>query len=325
MRVMDLSYVLRRAWEILWRHKTLWLFGFIVSLGTVGARASVGSRGVWERAARELPPELERITLDFLSSPYLVVATVALALLAVVVSTGLTLLGALGRAALVDQVRAAEEHGVVELRAGWRAGTHHLWLVFLLRLLFGLPVALVTLVGILPATIGILVALVERQRPELAIASLFLMPLTIIACLIPAVCLAVLLSAPLNVLLRLATRSCVLEGRSVRDGIARAWMMLREHIGLMTLLWAVQLLATIVTMIVVGLPLMAVGFGLLAVALVTSLVSLLLSIALALVAGLLMWLVGAAIYGVVETYASTMWTLAYRELTGLGLTGEQTD
>jgi len=100
--------------------------------------------------------------------------------------------------------------------------------------------------------------------------------------------------------------------------------MLREHFGVVALLWAVQLLATIVATIVGGLPVIAVGFGLQAVVAITSLVSMLLSIALGLVAGLSVWILGAAIFGVVETYVSTVWTLAYRELTGLGLTGENT-
>jgi hypothetical protein len=44
---------------------------------------------------------------------------------------------------------------------------------------------------------------------------------------------------------------------------------------------------------------------------------------LALAIGLLVWLVGAAVTGVAETFSSAAWTLAYRDLTGLGLTGEE--
>ncbi|UCC75806.1 MAG: hypothetical protein JSW37_09825, partial [Anaerolineales bacterium] len=105
--MVQLSYVLRRAWKITWRHKALWLFGLLVSLGTVGTRASVGSGSRWERSTRELPPEVQRAIADFLSSPYFTVAVVVLALLTFTIGVGLALLSALGRAALVDQVRAA--------------------------------------------------------------------------------------------------------------------------------------------------------------------------------------------------------------------------
>jgi hypothetical protein len=60
------------------------------------------------------------------------------------------------------------------------------------------------------------------------------------------------------------------------------------------------------------------------VALLMVLVSPLLPLALVLIGGLLTWQVGAAFSGVVETFSSAVWTLAYRELTGMGLTGEET-
>ncbi len=51
-------------------------------------------------------------------------------------------------------------------------------------------------------------------------------------------------------------------------------------------------------------------------------VSPLLFVALTLAVELLAWLVAAAAGGVVETILSAAWTLAYRDLTGMGLTGE---
>ena len=133
--MIDLGYVLRRAWEITWRHKVLWLFGFLVSLGTMGARLGVsGSR--WEQPARELLLEVQRDIADFVNVTYFVAAVAVLALLVIaVVGFGLALLNALGRAALVDQVRAAEDRGRVGLRSGGQAGRRHIWSVFLIRLL----------------------------------------------------------------------------------------------------------------------------------------------------------------------------------------------
>jgi hypothetical protein len=317
---MDLSYVLRRAWEITWRHKRLWLFGFLVGLGTVGIRFSTSSSH-WERTARELPPQAQRVVSDFRSSPYFTVLVVVLVLLGLVVSVGLTLMGALGRAGLVDQVRTAEDVGEVNLRDGWQAGRRHLWPVFLVRLLLGLPAAVVTLAGLLPVvTTAIVIA--GQERPEVVLPGLFAVELALFACLVPAICLAVLLSVPFSLLQRLAVRACVLEGCTVRESIARAWAMLREHLGPLVLVWLVLVGVGIGVMILIILPLALVALSLVTIALLATLVSPLLFVGLALVVGLLMWLVGAAVNGVVETFTSTVWTLAYRELTGLGLTGE---
>jgi hypothetical protein len=321
---MDLGYVLHRTWEITWQHKVLWLFGFLVSLGTVGARVGLGSGGSrWEWSVRQLPPEAQRAISGFLSSPYFVVAVVALVLLAAVIGVGLAVLGALGRAALVDQVRAAEGRDSVSLRAGWQAGGRHLWSVFLIRLLLGLPAAVVTLTGLLPV-VATLFWITGQGRPEVVIPGVFALPVALFTCVFPAICLAVVLSVPLSVMRRLAVRACVLEGYGVRQSVVRAWAMLREHLGPLALVWLILLGVEIGVTIVIGLPLALVAMALGAVALLTVFVSPLLCMVLALIGGLLAWLVGAACNGVVETFTSAVWTLAYRELTGMGLTGEET-
>ena len=318
---MDIGYVLRRAWEITWRHKALWLFGFLISLGTVVRRVGTGSGSRWEQLVGELPPQAQRAMADFLRSPYFIVAVAALALLGLIISVGLALLGALGRVALVNQVRAAEDQGVVDLRAGWEAGRRQLWPAFLIRLLLGLPAIVVALAGALPVA-GTALLTAGQERPEVVVPGVFAATLALFACLFPAICLAALLSVPLSVLQRLAVRACVLERHGVRESIIRAWTVLREHLGPLALLWLILLGVGIGVTIVLGLPLVLVVMSLLAIALLTAFVSPLLFIALTLIIGLFGWLVGAAANGVVETFFSASWTLAYRELTGMGLTGE---
>jgi hypothetical protein len=318
---VDIGYVLRRAWEITRRHKVLWLFGFLISLGTVVRRVGTGSGSRWEQLAGELPPEAQRAMADLLRSPYFVAAVAALVLLGFIISVGLALLGALGRVALVNQAQAVEDRGIVNLRAGWEAGRRQLWPAFLIRLLLGLPAIMVALAGALPVA-GIALVTAGQERPEVVVPSVLATTLALFACLFPAVCVAVLFSAPLSVLQRLAVRACVLEGYSVRESIIRAWTMLREHLGPLALLWLILLGVGVGATIVLGLPLALVVMSLLAVALLTVFVSPLLFIALTLIIGLFGWSVGAAANGVVETFFSVSWTLAYRELTGMGLTGE---
>ncbi len=317
---MDLAYVLRRAWEITRRHKPLWLFGFLVSLGTASSRfSSSGTR--WEQVARELPPEMQPAVSDFLASPYFTVLVVFLVLLGLAIGVGLTLLSTLGRAALVDQTQAAEDRGAVSLRDGWQAGRRHLWPVFVIRLLLGLPAAVVTLAGALPV-LGMGLLLAGQEQPEVVVPGVLATELALFACFVPAVCLAVLFSAPFSLLQRLAVRACVLQGYGVRQSIARAWAMLREHLGMLALVWLILLGVSIGVMLVIFLPLALIAMALVTAALLTRLVSPLLFAALVLLIGVLAWLVGAAVNSVVETFSSAVWTLTYRDLVGLGLTGE---
>jgi hypothetical protein len=320
--VIDLGYILRRAWEITWRHKTLWLFGFLVSLGTVSTRLGTSSSR-WESVTRELPPEMQRRISGFLGSPYLAVAIVALVLVGIALSVGLALLGALARAALVDQVRTAEDVGIVTLRSGWEAGRRHLWTVFGIRLLLGLPVIVATVSGVLPV-VGTALLIAGQDRLAVLVSGVFAMEFALFACLVPAICLAVLLSVPLSVLQRLAVRACVFEERGARESISSAWSMSREHLGALALVWLLLLCVGVGVMMAVFLPLVLAMVALMTISLLAAFFSPLAFVGLVLVIGFSAWLLGAAVNSVVETFSSAVWTLTYRELTGLGLTGEET-
>jgi len=304
---MEIGYVLRRAW----RPEMV-----SIPLGV--------SAGQWDRAVQELPLEVQTPILDFLGGPYLAMAVIALMLLGFVVSVGLSLASALGRAALVNQIRAAEEYGVVVLKGGWLAGTRHFWRVFLIRLLLGLPMGVVIVVGALPSLVARIVALLQEQ-PEVVFLGDLSTPLLELACLAPASCLAVLFSIPTGVMQRLAVRACVLESLDVRGGLVRAWELLRGQLGRLALVWLVLVLVGTGLLIVVGLPLLLVWLALLLAAWLVMFALPLLSVALTLGVGLLAWLVAVAILGVAETFVSAAWTLTYRELTGMGRTGEETE
>ena len=53
---MDIGAVLSRAWEILRRHKVLWIFGILAGCGS----ANAGSSGSGANYEGEMPPGLER-------------------------------------------------------------------------------------------------------------------------------------------------------------------------------------------------------------------------------------------------------------------------
>ena len=318
---MELGYVLRRAWRIIWEHKLLWLFGILVSMGMVSTRLGLSS-GQWEAAVQELPPGLQQPIVDFMNGPYVAAATVALAVLGFIVGFGLSLLSVLGRVGLVHQVRAVEEYGVAVLKGGWLAGRQHLWQAFFVRLLLALPVGMVVFVGALPAAVAWLLTVGQEQLEGQVFGTLTTGALALI-CLAPAVLLSLLLSIPTGVLQRLAVRACVLEKLGVRASIARAWGMLRENLGWLALVWLVLSLISAGVIILVGLPLVVMWWILFSTAWLAMFFSPLFSVVLLLLLGLAAWLVASAIGGVVETFSSAAWTLSYRELTGMGRTGEE--
>jgi hypothetical protein len=308
---MDYGYILRRAWRITWHHKVLWLFGFLVGLSG-RLRAGVS----W----RDLPPETRRAVQEFAATPYFIPTIVALVLLGIGVGLALVFLRALGRSALVDQVYQAENGNAPSARDGWRRGRSRAWRVFQIVLLLSLPISVVAAVGSLPLT------LVSRRPSPEAIPDLqgvLEMMGTGLLCLAPAVCLGVLLSIPLGVLQWLAVLSCVLEGLTAWRSIVRGWEVLRDNLAAVAALWLILLVVAIGLAVALGLPL-----GALAAVLLASLLFYLRddpAAALGAMLGLtfLGWLAGAAFTSVVETFRSAFWTLAYRQLTGMGRTGKE--
>ena len=101
--MLDLGYILRRAWELFRSQRALWVFGFVASLGTTGVRLGAGGRGVWNQVAREVAPGIQHRVADLTSGPYRGGLLAALALAALAVSFGLALLNAIGRAALFSR------------------------------------------------------------------------------------------------------------------------------------------------------------------------------------------------------------------------------
>jgi hypothetical protein len=317
---MDVHYILRRAWPITWHHKGLWLFGFLVGFGTASTRLGM-VRVQWDLVIAELPPEIQAPVVEFIDSPYVAVAVIVLVVLGLAVSAGLMLLNTLGRIGLVHQARAAEEYGVIVLKGGWQAGKQYLWRVFAIRLLLVLPMGVLIAAGALPSIVTKCVT--AGQDPEVAILGNLGVEAFRLICDAPAWCGAALLSIPLGLLQRLAVRACVLENLDARGSLSRAWEMLREHLGEVVLAWIILFAIGACVLLVLGLPLGATWLILLSIARLAVFASPLLSVASTLLVGVLTWLVLVFIVGVAETFSSAAWTLAYRDLTGMGRTGEE--
>jgi hypothetical protein len=318
--VLDLPYILRRAGQMLRGHGVLWGLGCLAQLGTVGVSAGLGSRGLWQQATREMGPAAERLFGRFAGSPALPIAA---ALLGLLVAAGLFLVAVLAQAALVDQLRTAEECGEVRWRAAWQGGRKHVGSVLVLRLGAALPPLLITVVGALPLIIGRILAEAPPRLLRADAAQFLLRSAGLLLCLLPALGLATLVAIPLHALFRLAVCGCVLEHRSVRDAVRHALATLRRHTGSVLLVWLVELGATLLAIIAVGLPLGVLALaGDLAVA-VVRMFSAIAALLLAAAGGVLARAVVVACDGLLETFGAILWTLAYRDLGGLGLTGAE--
>jgi hypothetical protein len=313
---MQYGALLSRAWHIIWRNKIIWVFGFLAALGSGGGgggnfRFNVPSSG--RVGGGGLPPGLERTLVNVFSNPAVVITiVVVLILIGLIISLVIALIAALGHGAMVDMVREADETEATRFSTGWRTGLRRMLPVFLIRFLLGLPTVIIILAGIAPfflSFIPLITSAGSRDAERLFAGGMLT---TLFLCFFPALCVGVLLAIPLDVLGTLSIRALVLEDQGIWGSIRRGWVIFTGNLGDVVVVWLIFLLIGIGIFVVVGLPLAVAAFAVLfplALMAVTSPIFVL----PILLAGILLWLVSAAIRSIIEAYASTAWTLAYRQ------------
>lgn len=301
---MDYGKILSRAWQITWRWKVLWIFGFLASLGSGGGGGG-GSSGVnnGSRGAGNFP--------NFDISPQMGGLIIGLVCLALIIGLILWVLSIIGRGALIAGVQQVEDEGQTSFGSAWRVGLSRFWTIFGIGFLAALPILIIVLVLI---GVGIAVAVgagynFTNDVPERALGVI----LPALACLIPLACVTVVLAVVLAQIQIYAERAAILEGHGWLEAFKRGWQVLKTHLGPTIIFWLIFLLiGGVLAAIVVGgilalaLPAMAL-FGNNnpnALAVVTMCGG-------ALVGFVILAVVGA----IVQTFTSTTWTLVYRQLT----------
>ena len=111
---MDFGTILRRAWEIIWNHKVLWIFGILASCGSGGSGGSGGGGGNISfnttTASDDIPGFIRDLTYFFerQSPENLFLIAAGIILLALILGLVFFLLGILGRVALIKGAHQAE-------------------------------------------------------------------------------------------------------------------------------------------------------------------------------------------------------------------------
>lgn len=301
---IDLRYAFRRAWRITWQNRGLWLFGLLAALSS-RLRPAMG----WANP----PPEIERLIERVTASSLFELIAALLFLASVAVALGVTFLNALGKSALVDQVYRIEDGHRLSPAGGWATGRAQARSVFFIILLLGLPIFVLMGSGLVAYLIAI--RAIAPSLPE----SLGHLPAVTAgaACLAPSLCLGVILAIPLGILQRLAVVACVLESRSPWESVTHGWEVLRDNPGPVLGVWMIVAMVSLGVAVIVGAPCGALTLGLRASQWFTSQISL----TLALGSTLLFWAISLAVNAILETFRTALWTLAYRQLTGMGRRG----
>ncbi len=292
---MDYGRVLSRAWEITWRYRILWLFGFIMAL------ASGGGSGGGSNSVRIVLGDGRGPAIGPIAAWLILLLVVVLLVVALVVFV----LGIIAHGALIDGARQVEESGVVSGSAAWSAGVRRFWPLLGIDLLTLVAVIVLLLPMLVAIILGI--AAVATGGREAGIGGGLLI-CGGVCYLIPFVVAAILI----GFVVVYARRACVLEDLNTVDAIKRGWEVFKRNVG-HTLLVGVILM---VINLIIGAVFVGGIFSLAAPGLAlwqTTRNPALTAVPLCGL-GLILFLVALFVTTLLETYRSVVWTLAYRAL-----------
>ena len=288
---LDFGGILRRAWEITWRNKILWLLGILSAIGSGGGFRSGNNFNFNQNGNPDFLPQLQR-RFPNLDQNAILAIILGVGCVLIIIAIAFWILSIIGRGGLIGGINVADTRGSVKFGEAWSIGTKY----FITVLLIGLAVAI----------LGLLIGLASI----IAVASI---------CLAPLGCIGFLLIAVLNVFTYLAQIAAVTDNLSVGDAFGRAWQLVKANIGAVIILGLILAVINGVIAFVVALPLAfivapimlsIVGAANNNTAVATSGVA---------IAGLCLvaWIpVLIIVRGIVETWVTSAWVLAYRRLSG---------
>jgi hypothetical protein len=251
---MNIGEILTKAWQIVWKHKVLWIFGILASCvesNGGGSNSSVRGGGTDVSVNPEslgVPFDgwIQELTFFFSNletdpGQYTGFFAVILLLVCVLWLAAMAL-GTMGRIGLIHGALQADA-GAESLSFGeiWQASTRYFWRVLGLWVVLWLGVFLLA---------GSFVAVFALG----AMATAGLLAL----CLLPLLCLLIPILILANLLFGQATIALVRDDLRIPDAFARAWDLVRANIGNYLLMALVLFVIQLIAGLVIALPMLAI-------------------------------------------------------------------
>jgi len=304
---MDYGKVLRRAWEITWRWKILWVLGFLVALGSGGGGGGGGGGTSYSGDSSDWGYTFRH------GVPTEVWAMIgALVCLGLIVAIAIWVASVIARGGLIAGVQQIEEEGTTSLGSAWRIGVRRFWTLFGIGILAAIPFLILLIAGIVVLIVMFAGSGFAFDSSE-AMGGLGIA--TSILCGGVFCCGMIILALILEQIRIYAERAAVLEGLGWIEAFGRGWEVLKTNLGPTILFWLIFLVISLAlgAVIFVFVLILVLPF----IGLVTTTDPGAWLIAPICCGGLLAIVAGSLISAIYQTWHSATWTLAYREMTGL--------
>lgn len=334
---MDFGKLFSEAWKTTWKYKVLWIFGILSSCAASGLGGSgnfnfnlpsspgSGSGRTPSGSMPNIDPGSVQRALDQLAP--------AMAAVGVVMCIGLLIgliawaLGIIGRGALVAGAQQADDEGNTTFSRAWSAASAKFGSLLGMNLLLALPsiaLAFVAVVigilgsGAIIAAIGAASSGARTGGAENAAAASVL---GLFACLIPLICIGMLIQLVTAIMRLFGERAIMLEGLGAMDGIKRGWAVFRANAGNSVLLGIILVVLSAILNFVLGLlfiPVVAPAALAAMSGAANGTAPNTAMIALSVCGALLLTVLVTVIQGALHSFCATCWTRTYRAFANPG-------
>lgn len=302
---LNFGNILTRSWQIIWKHKVLWIFGILAGFAEGGSsgNSNSGDRSSYNSNGNTSPfssGQVEQFTdqfSEFFQQYMLIIIAVCLVIL--IISFVFFALGMMGRIGMIKGVSKVEK-GAEVLAFGelWSESMPFFWRFFGLNFLISLAV----LILIIPAVI-------------LAIATAGIG----LACLIPLICILVPVGWAVQLILEQAQIAIVQENLSMFDGFKRGLEIVKSDIGGMIVMALILGAGSFIIGLVIALPLIIAVLPLIISAMSSDFSNPIASpdtmVLITLACCVIYFPVLLTLNGILTSYKKTAWMLAYLQLT----------
>jgi hypothetical protein len=244
--------VLSRAWQIIWKHKVLWIFGIFAGCGRGGGnfRGNTGGGGNGAPGQPNFPPEVMRV-FEFIQQNVttIVVAGCILVLLIWAITIFLSTIGRVGLIRGTFQAEGGSERLIFGQL--FSESMPYFWRVFALSLIVAIPILIVFAI-----LIGGLVAFAvsASNGNDAARVGIFgILPL-----LIGCICLLIPVMFVVSMIIRQAENAIVLENLPVMPAISRGWDVFKANLGPIILMAIILAVLGVVVGFVIAIPVLAI-------------------------------------------------------------------
>jgi len=337
---VDHIKIIKRAGNILWNYRMLWVFGILLALvaGGVGNPGANGSNYQFsgDEAARMdlLPDDLPFDWPRFYALPWMRIAIgvgIGIACLVLVLAVVSTVVRNVVQTSLIRMVDEYEDTGEkVGFKAGWRLGwSRRAFTMWLINLILDVPVALVIIVLLVLAGAPALLWFTRREVLGIlgTVAAIGLFFLVIL--------LAIAVGVVITLLKQFFWRRAALEADTVGDSLRGGFGLVKRQLKDVALMWLLMIGIGIIWTIA-KIPvaiILVIVFGIVG-AIVAAVPGLIVAgIASLFTQGAMPWIIGAIVAlpvlmviistplaflgGLYEAFRSSVWTLTYREARAL--------